>query len=74
MEVKIDEKSIKKWNQDGKASWHGFLMDFSGFWEPRWGQVGTENRAKTGQDRARQDKTKTKARQDKTLADLSGRW
>jgi len=56
LEVKIDEKSIQKWNQDGKASWHRFLMDFGGFWEPSWGQVGKENRAKTGQDRPRQRK------------------
>ena len=42
MEVKIDEKSIPKWNQDGKASWHRFLMDFGGFleasWEGKWNQ------------------------------------
>ena len=56
MEVKIDEKSIQKWSQDGQASWHRFLMDFGGFWEPSWGQVGRENRAKTGQDKGRQGK------------------
>ena len=55
--VKSNEKSIQKWSQDGKASWHRFLMDFGGFWEPSWGQVGRENRAKTGQDRPRQAKT-----------------
>ena len=58
MGAKIDEKSIKKWSQDGKASWHRFLMDFGGFWEPSWGQVGRENRAKTSQDRPRQGKTR----------------
>ena len=45
MEVKIDEKSIQKWSQDGKASWHRFLMDFGGFWEPSWD-------AKSNQDRS----------------------
>ena len=42
LEVKIDEKSIKKWSQDGKASWHRFLMDLGGFleasWEGKWSQ------------------------------------
>ena len=36
MEVKIDETSIQKWNQDGKASWHRFLVDFGGFLEASW--------------------------------------
>jgi len=42
LEVKTDQKSIKKWSQDGKASWHRFLMDFGGFleasWEGKWSQ------------------------------------
>ena len=35
---------------------HRFLMDFGGFGEPSWGQVGREYRAKTGQDKGRQGK------------------
>ena len=31
-------------------------MDFGGFWEPSWIQVGREHRAKTGQDKGRQGK------------------
>ena len=41
---KIDQKSIQKWRQVGKASWHRFFMDFLRFWRPRWSQVGRENR------------------------------
>ena len=37
MEAKIDQKSIKKGVQHGKASWHRFLNDFGGFWEASWG-------------------------------------
>ena len=40
--TKIDQKSIKKGGQDGKASWHRFLIDFGGFleasWEGKWSQ------------------------------------
>ena len=50
MEVKIDEKSIKKWSQDGKASWHRFLMDFGGFleasWEGKWSQDRSQEASK----------------------------
>ena len=35
--VKINQKSIKKGVQHGKASWHGFLNDFGGFREASWG-------------------------------------
>ena len=28
---KINQKTFKKWDQDGKASWHRFLSDFGGF-------------------------------------------
>lgn len=65
---KLNEKSIQKWGQDGKAAWHRFfLMDFGGFWK----QVGKENRAKIRQDRTRQsktgqDKTRQRQRQEKT--------
>ena len=52
------QKSIKKRDQHGKASWHRFFLDFRGFGVPSWGQVGRENRAKTGQDRPRQAKTR----------------
>ena len=34
--VKINEKSIQKWSQDGKASWHRFKMDFGGFLDASW--------------------------------------
>ena len=51
MEVKIDEKSIKKWSQDGKASWHRFLMDFGGFleasWEGKWSQDRSQEASNT---------------------------
>ena len=50
LEVKIDEKSIKKWSQDGKASWHRFLMDFGGFleasWEGKWSQDRSQEASK----------------------------
>ena len=46
MEVKIDEKSIKKWSQDGKASWHRFLMDFGGFLEASWEGKWSQDRSK----------------------------
>ena len=65
MEVKIDEKSIKKWSQDGKASWDRFLMDFGGIleasWEEKWSKIDPKRRRKsdekkeshqTGQKRA----------------------
>ena len=34
--AKTHQKTIKKWSQHGKASWHRFLMDFGGFWEASW--------------------------------------
>ena len=73
MEVKINEKSIKKWNQDGKASWHRFLMDFGGFGEPSWGQVGRENRAKTGQDKGREGKRREGKGKDEEGKGLEGK-
>ena len=39
MGVKIDQKSIKKGAQNGKASWHRFLSDFGGFWEVLGGEA-----------------------------------
>ena len=47
--VKIDQKSIKKWRHDGKASWHRFFMDFDRFGRPSWRQVGIEKRSKIDQ-------------------------
>ena len=44
--AKIDEKSIKKWSQDGKASWHRFLMDFGGFLEASWEGKWSQDRSK----------------------------
>ena len=46
MGAKIDEKSIKKWSQDGKASWHRFLMDFGGFLEASWEGKWSQDRSK----------------------------
>ena len=34
--AKTNQKTIKKWSQHGKASWHRFFMDFGGFWEASW--------------------------------------
>ena len=45
--AKTHQKTIKKWSQHGKASWHRFLMDFGEFGR----QVGKENRIKTHQKR-----------------------
>ena len=44
--VEIDAKSIKKWSQDGKASWHRFLMDFGGFLEASWEGKWSQDRSK----------------------------
>ena len=46
LEVKANQKSIKKWSQDGKASWHRFLMDFGGFLEASWGGKWSQDRPK----------------------------
>ena len=51
MGAKIDQKSIKKGIQHGKASWHRFLSDFNGSWGRTWG-------GKSSQDRPRQGKTR----------------
>ena len=45
--TKIDQKSIKKWSQDGDSSWYWFFMDFLWFWEGSWSQVGIKNRQKS---------------------------
>ena len=80
MEVKIDEKSIKKWIQDREGLLESILSGFGWVWEaklgPSWEGKSSQDRKrqdKTGQDRTRQDKTKTKTRQDKTLADKERR-
>ena len=44
--VKIDKKSIKKWSQHGKASWHRFVIDPGRFCDPSW-------KAKSSQDRCK---------------------
>ena len=44
--TKIDQKTIKKWMQDGDSSWHRFFMDFHRFSEASWSQVGIKNRLK----------------------------
>ena len=44
MGPKIDQKSIKKGGQHGKASWHRFLIDFRRFGVPRWASKSIQNR------------------------------
>ena len=44
--VKVDQKSIKKGCQDGKASWHRFFVDFGGFLEASWGGKWSQDRPK----------------------------
>ena len=46
MGAKIEQKSIKKGVQHGKASWHRFLNDFGGFLEASWGRKSNINRSK----------------------------
>ena len=46
LEVEIDENSIKKWSQDGKASWHRLLKDFGGFLEASWEGKWSQDRSK----------------------------
>ena len=51
LEVKFDEKSIKKGGQDGKAYWHRFLMDFGGFLEASWEGKWSQDRSKKASKR-----------------------
>ena len=37
----MDQKSIKKWGQQGKASWHRFLSPSRPIWAPSWPYLGT---------------------------------
>ena len=39
--AKMDQKSIKKWGQQGKASWHRFLFPSRPIWAPSWPYLGT---------------------------------
>ena len=41
---KIDQKSIRKWVQHRKVSWHRFLKDFGGFWDPTWESKSIKSR------------------------------
>ena len=43
---KIDQKSIKNWSPRWMASWHRFLVDFGGFWEPSWEGKSSQERSK----------------------------
>ena len=43
----IDQKSIKKRSQDGKATWHRFFIDFGGFGDPSWEAKSSQDRSKT---------------------------
>ena len=45
--VKIDQKSIPKRGQLGKASLHRFFFDFGGFWEPSWEGKSSQDRRKS---------------------------
>ena len=70
LEVKTDQKSIKKWSQDGKASWHRFLMDFGGFleasWEGKWSQDRSQEASKKRWKNGRhQDRHKMRIRRPK---------
>ena len=40
------QKTIKKWSQHGKASWHRFWMDFGGFWEASWNGKSSQEGSK----------------------------
>ena len=51
--IKINDKSIQKWNQDGKASWHRFLMDFDGFWEASWEGKWSQDRSQEASKKGR---------------------
>ena len=44
--AKIDQKSIKKRSQDGKATWHRIFIDFYGFWDPSWDTKSSQDRSK----------------------------
>ena len=70
MEVKIDKKSIKNWTQDGKASWHRFLLDFGGFLEPS----GEAKSIKIDPKRHRKNDAKKKGNKmaRKTIPELTG--
>ena len=37
----MNQKSIKKWGQQGKASWHRFLSPSRPIWAPSWPYLGT---------------------------------
>ena len=72
--LQVGSENRSKIDQKLKSTWEGLLdsifLDFDGFGDPTWAQVGRENRAKTGQDRTRQGKTgQDKTRQDKTRQD-----
>ena len=69
MGVKIDQKSIKKGGQHGKASWNRFFCDFGGFGEPSWEAKPSQEGAKTGHDRTR----KAKPRPRKTETERQGK-
>ena len=56
----IDQKSIKKRSQDGKATWHRFFIDFNGFWDPSWEAKSSQDRSKT----ASKKRWKNEAQQD----------
>ena len=55
MEVKIDEKSIKKWIQDREGLLESILSGFGWVWEAK---LGPSWDGKSSQDRPRQAKTR----------------
>ena len=76
--IKINEKSIQKWNQDGKASWHRFLMDFGGFleasWEGKWSQDRSQEASKKRWKNGRhQDRHKMRIRRPKAWRNQGSR-
>ena len=60
MGAQIDQKSIPKWSPRWNASWHRFLSDFGGLWEPSWDAKSSQDRSKMASKKRR----KNEAQQD----------
>ena len=59
----IDERSIKKWSQDGKASWHRFLKNLGGSLRSNIDQNPSQEASKKlGKKEGQQDKEKVARR------------
>ena len=44
--AKTHQKTIKKWSQHEKASWHRFFLDFGEFWKASWEAISSQDRCK----------------------------